>query len=186
MIQSDNRKRAGRLTPLRPPEHAMQRARVMSARKKSVALMRKARYWADPEKARAIGRARRIRDRDKFLQRHRAYYRKNKEQFAARCKKYRARCSERIKENGKDYHYRRSYKVTLADVRAMLRAQGGRCAIDACRKPITERTLQLDHDHANGKARALLCGRCNTWLAAIEAIEWKRSAGAYIANHAQD
>lgn len=66
-------------------------------------------------------------------------------------------------------HLRRTYGITLADYDAMLAAQGGTCAI--CGQ--AERTVggrhgkallrfAVDHDHATGKVRALLCHNCNS------------------------
>lgn len=49
----------------------------------------------------------------------------------------------------------------------MLGSQHGRCAI--CREACgTGRQLAVDHDHANGRIRGLLCFRCNTSLARYE------------------
>jgi Recombination endonuclease VII len=48
----------------------------------------------------------------------------------------------------------------------MLAAQNGGCAI--CGSPPKTRRLHVDHDHASGKVRGLLCHRCNralpTWI----------------------
>lgn len=55
----------------------------------------------------------------------------------------------------------------------MYDAQSGKCAI--CRQPERARThrgiikaLAVDHDHTNGKIRALLCTQCNNLLGVIE------------------
>lgn len=54
---------------------------------------------------------------------------------------------------------------------AMLVEQQGLCAL--CHKPETKTgqygvyCLALDHDHSNGKARSLLCSRCNKLLGAL-------------------
>lgn len=51
------------------------------------------------------------------------------------------------------------YGLKSADVTAMLEAQGGLCAV--CGE---ERPLQVDHCHATGVVRALLCNLCNSAL----------------------
>jgi Recombination endonuclease VII len=63
-------------------------------------------------------------------------------------------------------HLRSLYGITMADYQAMVEAQGGKCAL--CGKPHmalsstgTPRPLHVDHDHATGRIRGLLCGSCN-------------------------
>lgn len=59
----------------------------------------------------------------------------------------------------------RLYGLTPAKFDALLESQGGVCAI--CGLPgqnWAERNLSVDHDHATGAVRGLLCGRCNTGL----------------------
>lgn len=64
----------------------------------------------------------------------------------------------------------RSYGVDAARYQEMLREQGGVCAM--CAQPETiidnpsgkTKDLAIDHDHATGKIRALLCSSCNTAL----------------------
>ena len=55
----------------------------------------------------------------------------------------------------------RQYGITGGDYRAMLEAQNGGCY--TCKAPGTEkRRLSVDHCHATGRVRRLLCGPCNT------------------------
>ena len=53
----------------------------------------------------------------------------------------------------------KSYGLTSDDYAALLAAQGGRCAI--CRAKPRSIRLAVDHDHASGAVRGLLCSRCN-------------------------
>jgi hypothetical protein len=60
---------------------------------------------------------------------------------------------------------------------ALLASQDGRCAI--CRSACgTGRRLAVDHDHATGRIRGLLCFRCNTSLARYE--EYAAEFAAYL------
>lgn len=47
--------------------------------------------------------------------------------------------------------------VDDARYRAMLEAQGGKCAIRGCNRTPKTRRFHVDHDHITGKVRALLC-----------------------------
>lgn len=67
----------------------------------------------------------------------------------------------RCQSCAKDYQRRRSlsssYGITLEEFNSMLDAEGHTCPI--CRNPKTEPVV--DHDHATGKVRGILCGSCN-------------------------
>jgi hypothetical protein len=60
-----------------------------------------------------------------------------------------------------DRHLRRTYNITLEEYQALAEAQGGGCAI--CHEPSRKihTKLSVDHDHATGKIRGLLCHACN-------------------------
>ena len=53
------------------------------------------------------------------------------------------------------------YGITNAEFDAMLARQYGRCL--GCQKDITHKPF-VDHDHATGKVRGLLCNTCNSGL----------------------
>lgn len=78
---------------------------------------------------------------------------------AARAAEWAASRPARIKA----YHLKRLYNLTLDDVMGMLERQGGCCAICGIlfspRKP-----HKIDHCHATGAVRGLLCNTCNTAL----------------------
>lgn len=52
--------------------------------------------------------------------------------------------------------------LSPADYQAMLDEQGGVCAI--CGDPPGVQALAVDHDHATGYVRGLLCTNCNHLL----------------------
>ena len=56
----------------------------------------------------------------------------------------------------------RKYKLTQIDFEFMLGQQGGVCAI--CERKPVRRNFCVDHDHATGRVRGLLCGECNIGL----------------------
>jgi hypothetical protein len=53
----------------------------------------------------------------------------------------------------------KTYGITGDDYDALLKRQGGKCAI--CRARPKSKRLAVDHDHKTGAVRGLLCSRCN-------------------------
>ncbi len=81
---------------------------------------------------------------------------------------------------------RRNFGLTVAEYDAMVAAQGGVCA--CCQKVETHRNrngevsrLAVDHDHATGSVRALLCHSCNTGIGSFyDDPALLRAAAGYI------
>lgn len=70
----------------------------------------------------------------------------------------------------KDYQLKTDYSLTLEQYNAMLKEQGGLCAI--CEKPqVNGKPLFVDHNHKNGKIRGLLCMSCNRNLVVVDDSE---------------
>lgn len=67
------------------------------------------------------------------------------------------------------HHYKR-YGLTLEDFDRMLLAQNNACAICHSTLPGKEikRRFAVDHDHATGRIRGLLCHGCNVLLGHLE------------------
>jgi hypothetical protein len=65
-------------------------------------------------------------------------------------------------------HYRRTYGLDLDQLREMFEAQGGLCPV--CLRELRPWSAlgpgsnHVDHCHATGKVRGLLCPRCNRLL----------------------
>lgn len=56
-----------------------------------------------------------------------------------------------------------------------------KCGI--CQKTISKKTWTVDHDHISGKARGLLCGRCNTGLGILgDSVRGLEKALNYLKN----
>lgn len=58
------------------------------------------------------------------------------------------------------------YGISVSDYYEILKVQDGRCAI-CLMVPKTQLSLDIDHDHATGKVRGLLCSVCNTGLGSM-------------------
>lgn len=72
--------------------------------------------------------------------------------FFSECKTCRAK-------REREYYFRRVHGMTEADLEVLRRGQDDRCAICWERNP-----QHVDHDHATGRVRGLLCFRCNVAL----------------------
>ncbi len=73
----------------------------------------------------------------------------------------------KAKPKWRNRRYYKEYGIGLATYTKMFDIQNGKCKI--CETPQEELTRQLaiDHCHATGKIRGLLCGLCNTGLGAF-------------------
>ena len=100
---------------------------------------------------------------DKHRARAKAWKAANKEHFDARHKAWREANRDHLREQGRVAYYRQKYGLTLAQRDAMLEAQGGVCAI--CQEIETaKRGWAVDHCHATGTVRGILCQACNLVL----------------------
>lgn len=76
------------------------------------------------------------------------------------------------------WHLFRVYGLTMDQFDALVAAQRGLCAM--CGHAPTGR-FNVDHDHATGAVRALLCGPCNRALGFYE--KYGSMAAAYLDMH---
>lgn len=73
------------------------------------------------------------------------------------------------------------YGVTLEQYNAMIKAQGGKCAICDTEQELLKRSLEVDHSHKTLAVRGLLCRRCNLALGIVDdSIDVLRSAILYL------
>jgi hypothetical protein len=65
----------------------------------------------------------------------------------------------------REQRMKREYGITIQDYEAMVKAQNNECAICfASGDQERNRRLVIDHCHASGKVRGLLCNKCNLLL----------------------
>ena len=74
---------------------------------------------------------------------------------------------------------RQRYGITPEQWDALYEAQAGRCAICEAEVCPSGRRFHVDHDHATGKVRGLLCYICNTHVGWVES-GWLDKAEAYL------
>jgi len=145
----------------------------------------------DPEKYKQYQAAYRLRTQEAKKIKHRAWYERNRSRVLAHAKLYRENNIEVIDTKKKQYYLKnrdkiltqlkvyhqskeyqakkhrwrlnREYKLTCDQYDKMLASQGGVCAV--CKRICTAKSrLGVDHDHATGIIRGLLCGKCNSAL----------------------
>ena len=61
-------------------------------------------------------------------------------------------------EKKRDWHLRTTYGISLNDFNNLVKSQGNKCANKKCNKPAEV----VDHNHATGDIRGILCNGCNT------------------------
>lgn len=100
----------------------------------------------------------------------RAYQRDRNHNLSAEQRESHAAARERWREANKDYlrTWERNRRATRKGITpdewlGRVEAQHGACAICGD-EPDDPLTLHIDHDHATGTVRGLLCNRCNTAL----------------------
>ena len=111
------------------------------------------------------------------VQAQRAYYERNREKVLARSKRQR---DERRKDQAamqtwdryaRDKMLKARYGITSKEYDSMLSSQGGGCAVCNTTNPGNgrgDRFFDVDHCHATGRVRGLLCRRCNIVAGVLE------------------
>ena len=79
------------------------------------------------------------------------------------------------------------YGITEAEYEAQLDAQGGGCAICGATSSEGGKRLSVDHCHASGNLREILCNTCNTGLGAFrDSPKLLVNAAKYLLKHKQE
>jgi hypothetical protein len=110
-------------------------------------------------------RAKYAKNKEKNREKARLWYKNNKQRGKAISARWRKNNNKKYREVLRNTRYKSKYGITLDDYNAMYAKQNGLCYI--CGKPETVlldgkvRWLAVDHNHATGEVRKLLCGKCN-------------------------
>lgn len=122
-----------------------------------------------------------------------SWYAKNGETARAKVRDWSARNSDRVRayrqaNRRKSYlqESRRKYGITPEWFEARMAEQGEACA--TCQRPFCWDDKQtkphIDHCHATGKVRGVLCNRCNTVLGLVgDQAELLNSLAGYVTCH---
>lgn len=100
----------------------------------------------------AYGKSRWVKYKKTLTENRQRLRKENPERFAAYERKY--------KHSHESKRLMRKYGITLAFYNELLAKQHGKCAI--CGGGNGTHKLAIDHCHATGRVRGLLCKRCNT------------------------
>lgn len=94
-------------------------------------------------------------------------------------------------ENGeacwREYRYQKVFGISLGEYEGMLKQQHGRCALCLAIPQCDQKSrLHVDHCHATGKIRGLLCSKCNTGIGLLQdSPELMRRAAEYVETNGQ-
>jgi hypothetical protein len=109
-----------------------------------------------------------------------SYANGGKEKTLAYNKKWRAANPDKVSSNKQQYYksnvevirekkWIANYGITRDEYDAMLKAQGGKCAICGAPKPGGRGDyFHVDHDHETNEVRGLLCTNCNTGIGGLK------------------
>lgn len=178
---------------------------------KTEAELKANRAWAARQKAKdPEGFSQKMRDAqrryyeknaEKVRERHRTWYAANKETERMRRAEAYARDPEKMRDKSRRWreanpeafkasaqrtNYKRLYNMSIEERDAKFAAQGFVC--DACgtEKPGTVRGWgwAVDHDHATGKVRGIICLHCNVALGKVrDSTDHLRKLIAYLERH---
>lgn len=99
-------------------------------------------------------------------------------------KAYRAKHAEKVRAQGRKSNLKTRHGVTPEWYATTLAAQGNGCAICASPPDGRWRRHPIDHDHATGRVRGVLCNRCNRGLGLFsDSADRLQAAAEYLRSH---
>ena len=120
-------------------------------------------------------------DKEEKKRADREYHDSHKEVINKRSREWRQEYPERQKAHGRRHHLLKKFGLTLEAYADLLEQQGGVCAICKTSDTFPWDWFCVDHDHATGRVRGLLCAFCNNVLGhSRENVETLRNAIDYL------
>lgn len=114
-----------------------------------------------------------------YGEKRKIYYRANRDKYIAQHRAYYDRAKDRVSRLNRESNLR-GFGLTIEQYEEMFAAQGHGCALCAGMNR-DGRRLAVDHDHATGIVRGLLCGECNQSLGKMkDSPSLLRKAAEYI------
>jgi hypothetical protein len=118
-------------------------------------------------------------------EKQRRYRSKHRERVNALARKYQRRRRSNDPSFARKQNLRAKYGLTLEQFDAWWTQVGGRCEVCGQRLERRRGGHAIDHDHATGALRGLLCNGCNIALGMLrEDIGRVLALGVYIEKHA--
>lgn len=121
-----------------------------------------------------------LRDQAKRREYFRAWKEKNAESQSKKRREWYHKNKHLQKDVRKWAHIQSRYGLTRRDYESMWLRQGGKCPV--CDQiELNGKSMHIDHDHATGRVRGLLCGPCNRFIGlARENIHTLHGAADYL------
>lgn len=121
---------------------------------------------------------------DKVKDIRRRHHVKYMQESRERSKNWRRNNPEKYKEGWLRSNLKANYGITLEYYNSLVLSQDGKCAICGRDSNGTRWRFYVDHDHATGQVRGLLCHSCNFGLGNFrDSAETIEAALAYIRFH---
>jgi hypothetical protein len=110
----------------------------------------------------------------------RRYYHSDRKRAHAKVSEWRKNNPKRVR----NIALKHMHGITIEQYEQMFHAQSGKCAICMRKQEEVRKIFVVDHDHATGKIRELLCEHCNLILGLYKDNPvWFDSAATYLRKH---
>jgi hypothetical protein len=168
-----------------PEEEKAKKRAYYEANKHRLKAKSKAYHEANKSQINAQTKASRQANKDLMKARRKAYYEANKDALNTASRIYHAKNKDRVNARQMEQFRLRKYGVSPSQFEEMIRACRGKCP--CCHVPFSEILNErpcIDHSHATGKVRGVLCRQCNFLIGhAFDNPSILRACARYLTSH---